>query len=458
MNRLVLFLSMASLVMVSTSLTAQSKCPTQQIDSNLPKPIITAADVTASKVSGKMPVGKDGKIPAGTVQVCVDQVEQGSPVTVAAADGTFALESIPLKPNQSITAVFLPPIVGGGAQSYSNTSAAWVAATANVPDESTKIFSVGGVEQAGYSSLSQTTNAFLSIFIAGPADRPVSGWGRIRLLSAPQPSTQGIVSVFTDPTGQLTTQDYTKVGQALDFVGGPELKFKRFPRWSLIADAGLTTPLNSQTVALTYVAPGPTTVECATLVSRFSTKNGYSPSLTQAPSGSSTCLAGGYTDIAFSNQDRSGFLLKYGGGFRTTNTLNEGCSQETQCSPSKGVLDLTFGQDEAVTRGLLRHVVFKLDGMIPIPTGSASFVYVFGSAYVRLAKNQDYSPLILQTASGVTAPSPTVIVLPLKQPDRDFYRLGVGLNLNQVFCKMFGGACPSKTPATADAVASAKAP
>ena len=149
--------------------------------------------------------------------------------------------------------------------------------------------------------------------------------------------------------------------------------------------------------------------------------------------------------MAFSNQDRSGFLLKYGGGFRTTNTLNGGCSGKTNCTPSNGVLDLTFGQDEAATRGMLRHVVFKLDGMIPIPTGNASFVYLFGSAYIRIAKNQDYSPLILQTASGVTIPSSTVIVLPLQQPDRDFYRLGVGLNLNQVFCKMFNTTCPSKT-------------
>src|SRR6202030_667842 len=181
--------------------------------------------------------------------------------------------------------------------------------------------------------------------------------------------------------------------------------------WAFIGDFGATTPLNAQTVAITYVAPAPKTTECTTLTGRFTTQNGYNPGLTQAPAGSATCLLGGYTNIAFSNQDRSNFLLKYGAGFSTTNSV--GCkgfatgTNTSPCTPSQGILDLTFGQDASVTRGILRHVVFKLDGMVPIPTGNASFLYLFGSAYLRLAKNQDLSPLILQTATGVTIPSAT---------------------------------------------------
>jgi hypothetical protein len=301
---------------------------------------------------------------------------------------------------------------------------------------------IGGVEQSGYSSLGQSTNPFINVFIEGPGNW-VSGWGRVRLLSAPQPSTQGIASTFTDPTGQLMNQDYSKVGQALDFVVGPKIVIpKTNKRWAFVAGFGLTTPLNSQTVTLTYAAPPQNTQECKTLTSRFTVQNGYSPGLTPAPAGSSTCLAGGVTNVAFSNRDRSNFLLKYGAGFRTTNRFD--CSDVNGCAPSWGVLDLTFGQDEAITRGILRHVVFKMDGILPIQMGTAAYVYLFGSAYIRLAKNQDLSPLILQTASGVTIPSSTVIVLPLQIPDRDFYRLGVGLNLNQIFCKMFSPTCPNK--------------
>jgi hypothetical protein len=81
--------------------------------------------------------------------------------------------------------------------------------------------------------------------------------------------------------------------------------------------------------------------------------------------------------------------------------------------------------------------VFKTDGVLPIPTGKSHYLYLFGAAYIRLAKNQDLSPLILKSATGVTLPSADTIVLPLQQPDRDFYRLGVGLNLSEIFCKMF---------------------
>lgn len=398
---------------------------------------------------------------SGSVRICVNDLPQQGQVVQIGSDGSFkASTAFKVSAGDKITAQAFSgstPIYGpvtAAPQVITNGPLQVGSAPAKTGNPST-LTMIGGVEQAGYSSLSQSTNAFLNAFVAGPQDRPVIGWGRIRLLSAPQPSTQGIVSVFTDPTGQLTTQDYTKVGQALDFVAGPQVRVPFTKYWSLIADGGVTTPLNSQTVALTYVVPAPGTTECSTLVSRFSVKNGYHPGLTQAPAGSSTCLAGGYTNVAFSNQDRSSFLVKYGGGFRTTNLINVDCSGQS-CTPSNGVLDITIGQDASVTRGLLRHAIFKLDGFVPIPTGNTSFVYFFGSAYVRLAKNQDYSPLILQTATGVTVPSSTVIVLPLLQPDRDFYRLGVGLSINQIFCKMFNTTCPSKTSGSTTGSAAAK--
>jgi hypothetical protein len=78
-----------------------------------------------------------------------------------------------------------------------------------------------------------------------------------------------------------------------------------------------------------------------------------------------------------------------------------------------------------------------------------SWLYLFGSAYMRLAKNQNYSPLILNTATGVTVPSSTVTVLPLEQPNRDYYRLGVGLNINQLFCKAFSTGCNNSQPQAA---------
>ena len=316
---------------------------------------------------------------------------------------------------------------------------------------STVVVAIAGIEQSGYSSLGQNTSPFANFYMQGPVVNRMGAWGRVRVLGAPQPSTQGILSTFTDPTGQLTTQDYSKVGTSLDFVIGPRVQItdvnhSRYGGWDFIAVFGATTPLSSQTVAITFKAPPPGSEECSTLTNRFTIKNGYAPGLTLAPAGSSTCLVGGYTDMSFSNQDRSSFLLKWGAGFRTTAKWD--CASQTACAPSYGALDLTIGQDESATRGLLRHFVFKLDGILPLSINkSSSYLYLFGSAYIRVARNQDLSPLILETETAtVTIPSNTVIVLPLQQPDRDFYRLGVGLNMNQVFCKMFGSTCPAATP------------
>lgn len=368
----------------------------------------------------------------------------GNPATIN-SDGTFSFTSLSaLNSYNTIEVVQSPPPTGGAVVL---TTGKVQVQHASQPSGTTVIL-IGGVEQSGYSSLGQNSNPFVNVYIEGPSKNRLTGWGRVRLLSAPQPSTQGIFSTFTDPTGQLTTQSYSKVGESMDFVVGPTLKL--IPHWSLITEFGATTPLSSQTVTLTYVAPSPGTAECSTMVNRFSAKNGYTPGLVAAPAGSSTCLLGGYTDVAFSNQDRSNFLLKYGGGFRTSYPFAcTGGTTTTPCSSSYGVLDLTLGQDESVTRGLLRSVVFKMDGLLPIPTGNSDWLYVFGSVYMRLNRNQNNSPLILNTATGVTVPSPTVIVLPLLQPDRDYFRLGVGINLSQIFCKISTSGCPNKTTGTA---------
>jgi hypothetical protein len=394
-----------------------------------------------TKVTGSW-TAKGATAPAGAEVKVILQINDtpiGNPAAVS-ADGTFSFTGLsPLNSYNTIEVV-----QSGGT---AGTTGKVQVQSAAQPSGTTVIL-IGGVEQSGYSSLGQNSNPFVNVYIEGPSTNRLTGWGRVRLLSAPQPSTQGIVSTFTDPTGQLTTQSYSKVGESMDFVIGPTLKL--IPHWSLIAGFGATTPLSSQNVTLTYVAPSPGTVECSTMVNRFSAKNGYIPSLAAAPAGSSTCLLGGYTDVAFSNQDRSNFLLKYGGGFRTSYPFAcTGGTTATPCSSSYGVLDLTFGQDESVTGGVLRSVVFKMDGVLPIPTGNSAWLYVFGSVYLRLNRNQNNSPLILNTATGVTIPSPTVIVLPLLQPNRDYFRLGVGINLSQIFCKLSTSTCPNKSSGSA---------
>jgi len=390
------------------------------------------------KISSSGYSGSVAGATSGTVRICVNDSPAAAGISIS-SDGSFKGSGLTLKAGDKVVAQ-----ASNAAGVYGNASKEYVVPAVS-HDQETNLLLIGGVEQSGYSSLGQSTSPFVNAFLQGPVSHGIGAWGRIRLLGAAQPSTQGIVSTFTDPTGQLTTQDYTKVGTSMDFMLGPTFKLSPTDSgifgWSIIAAIGGTTPLSSQTVALTYKAPPAGSVECATLTKRFTVANGYAPGLTQAPSGAATCLSGGYTDVSFSNQDRSSFLRKWEFGFRSSAAY--GCKAPANCNSQIGVLDMTIGQDESVTRGLLRHLVFKVDGVLPIPIKGSSLLYLFGSTYLRTWRNQDQTPLILQTETAtVTVPSSTVIVLPLQQPDRDFYRLGVGLNINQVFCKMLDN-CPT---------------
>ena len=180
-----LFLPCTLLVLLIVPVTgiAQSKCPDNNVDTNLPTPTIAVTNPDMTAISGRIAKGA-----VGTVQVCIDGTLASSPPKVA-PDGSFTVNVPKLYKGQTIVAQFIP---SGGGTSFGNPSAAVLVGGA-IPDESTTWIFIGGVEQASYSSLSQNSNAFVNVSIQGP-DHWISGWGRVRLLSAPQPSTQGIVS------------------------------------------------------------------------------------------------------------------------------------------------------------------------------------------------------------------------------------------------------------------------
>jgi hypothetical protein len=153
----------------------------------------------------------------------------------------------------------------------------------------------------------------------------------------------------------------------------------------------------------------------------------------------------GYTAIAYVQQKRTGFLFKWGAGARLTRVFP---ARGDGGVPYAGMLDLAIGQDQSVTGGRTGGVVFHMEGQYPIPYQSLSFVYVFGSTSIRLTKNLNDSIINLGTISPTpTIPSPTVLELPTQQPDRDFYRFGVGVNVLDVFSNWFKGSSASTTPA-----------
>ncbi len=346
---------------------------------------------------------------------------------------------------------------------------------------------IGGVEQSDQSSLPSTTTPFIRLFTrAGPDNIPrLQAWAFVRLLGSPQASsTSGVVSVVTDPAGNVTTQTFSGIGTSVDYMLGGEAMLTR-PGLrdysiSLVAGFGGTTPLTANNVNQAFKAPAFGTIECNTLQTRFQKQfaadnvlpgtgtNAATQSClvnansTTSAAGATTVTYTPVTTIGFSNQDRTSFLGKALVGFRTIDRFpgagNLYCGDADAAKRigpcERGIVDFLFGQDATVTGGQMRHWVFKVDAVHPLPVKSVSFLYLFGSATIRFARNTNYPPLVLQagdvaslTGNGTGAvPNTAVVVLPLTQPNRDFYRFGAGINLTSLFKKPSANQTPVTTP------------
>lgn len=346
---------------------------------------------------------------------------------------------------------------------------------------------IGGVEQSGLAAQANQTDGFLRVFTRAGYGNYFLLWGAVRLLGAPsQSSSNGVVSAFSNPTGSITTQSLTSVGYAIDYSLGFEALpwYKsRTPQYtvSLVGEFGGTTPLASTTLAAAYKAPAFGTVECQELYSRFQgdfKQDGIAPGNTTNTTGSTAaCLVNTnaatssgspavttyapVNNIGFSNQDRASFLGKWFFGARTIDRFlakdaracgdSDPVNKVAPCA--RGIVDLLFGADASVNGGYFRPWVFKVDAVHPLLIKSTSYVYLFGSFSTRIKRNVDQSPLILQagdlsslTGTGSSAaPNVNTVVLPLTQPDRDFYRFGIGLDASCLFSKLFGStsACSS---------------
>jgi hypothetical protein len=328
---------------------------------------------------------------------------------------------------------------------------------------------IGGLEQSYLSSEQDQTNAFvranLDLVLPSNHSWTEHNWAIIRDLGAPQANgNQNIVSAIENPDGTITSSSLSTIGYSLDFLIGMGFDFPVTSnnQYSIgpIFGVGATTPQSSSSATVGYSIPALGTEECAQLQARFASgaayKQGYSSDLIAGTGGAagspnSNCLyniagvgtAGetAVTTLAFAGINRSNFLEKWEIGARTTYRTHT-TSNQPKCDNDKstnacqrGTVDLTVGQDASLTRGLVRHFVFKIEGTQPIP-GTNGFTFIYATAALRFERNASLPPLVLLPASSSalqTIPSPSVFVEPFMQPDKDFYRIGVGISLDRIF-------------------------
>lgn len=266
-----------------------------------------------------------------------------------------------------------------------------------------------------------------------------SVWGNVRLSSIPVQSFLGLANISTFPTfiGN-SVAEANNLAQSFDFMVGGELKlpirgelgngfFPGKTSMHLIGSVGAISPLNPQTSAQIFKIP--------TVV------DGAGQTVNDPQFVELFPEAAGKKNIAFVSPERDKFYRQYFGGLRLkTRFFEDDGIRSKNMFPA--IVDITVGQNESIT-GTLRGVVGRIDGSGPIPLKGADYLYIFGSAQIRLGRkvNETTSQFFLEGASSGTSltASDTAIVpidrYPSTISNRDRFRLGIGVDLFRLFKK-----------------------
>ena len=88
-----------------------------------------------------------------------------------------------------------------------------------------------------------------------------------------------------------------------------------------------------------------------------------------------------------------------------------------------------------------RSFVLRFDAFYPFPLRQANFLYFYGSALMKIGAGgvRIQNPLFLDTAPGDVLITDSRVFIPesdrqkMFQPSRDYYKVGVGINLTELF-------------------------
>lgn len=330
---------------------------------------------------------------------------------------------------------------------------------------------IAGVDVSAASSTNPT-----AVFLAdGRLDIPVAAknvrindvlfWisGDLRIAGIAEPGSLGNVSSVTNFFSTATNTTPDKIVQSGEVASWFAIKFHGWSRYTTALDAGnapadnpkpalfslsgiigggAITPLSVnqvQSAIYTVTQPIYNCYNQATIGPPCVPSNaGGFPNADGLPS---TCNPGATPPptapcyIAFVPQGRSRFFRHYEAGLRLKiypHDYSDDSSKPKLRFP--GNADLTIGQNEYVTGGRLHSWVVHIGGTLPVP--KLDGWYAFGAGDFAISKNISEPQLLFTQAGGtVTLSSSNVFVVPTAQPNRDRYRLGVGIDLYHLIDK-----------------------
>ncbi len=324
-------------------------------------------------------------------------------------------------------------------------------------------------------------------------ESPLWFWLNPRITSLPQATNFSALSTI-DASGTFFTNFSNKgsvsdIAQGFDVNGGLEIALLKprdgIPWWgeyvnaqarlsaSLIVGAGISTPFSvdntdvpsqvNQSICDAFKAPAGTTVSGPSgLVCTFAA-GGTNPVITAPnpafdPTNPMSPATVQDQFVDFFTPERSRFFRRYYAGFRLK-TYFFSPDVKGDCNPKRkrcdapydifpGIIDVTAGQDEAVTAGRLKNIIFRIEGVYPLPFVPG--LHIFGSIYSSFKGNHADFPL---NSFNVNTPAEgarndlNTFRFGLPPLNRDYFRVGIGIDLIQVFKRNKGGQPTTNTAA-----------
>jgi hypothetical protein len=314
-----------------------------------------------------------------------------------------------------------------------------------------------GYDQSGAAAAKHEQNYFLDFFVSKsfPFRQKINPdfgerlrlWGDFRINSIPQSGEATVGDFAGGFATQVSGLHIKDVARVFEFLGGVEYrltgnnalwpsfdrKTKQKFSLSFIGAFGSVTPVDPLEKA-------------PTVFKVFDAAPGLPPA------------AKGKEFVAFVPTDRDRFFRQYYAGLRVQTFFFNKYNVPMQRFPAQ--FDLTVGQNEFVTGGRYHGPVIRMESFFPLPYENAKFINLFASATMIPGRPTIGTPLVLQPApDGTIVPGANVALISVPQPNRDYYRIGFGIDAIALFQKLLqsknsGGAAA----ATAATAATAAAP
>lgn len=310
-----------------------------------------------------------------------------------------------------------------------------------------------GIDLSGASSQATKSDAFVEFNLIAATGRSHINWVWVnpRISTVPQ-QTSNLLTTVTSSSPSFNTllnTQFNQLVQSFDVLAGTDVDFWKARiandatgqdtaiAIALTASAGFSTPLTVQTQNVEQFSV-PSTLTNAQLQQIF----GNNIPTVCAMATSTNCI----NTVAFVPPDRTRFFRQYYAGIRLksyyygdatdgSNNWSGLCTDpsgkpiERPCGIFPGTVDIGFGQNSAISGGTLHGWVMRTEVFYPLWFNPA--FHLFFDGYLHLDRHHQVAsqlPVVLDPATGTINPA-QVQAVPLGTINRDFYRVGAGIDL-----------------------------